>query len=131
MGSWVSSIQAITLFVPDLQEAKRFYREVFDLPVYFEDAESAVFKMGSTLVNLLVEQAAVELVEPAPVAPQASGVRIQFSVEVPDVDEACARLALKGVMLLNGPMNRPWGIRTASFRDPGGHVWELAGPTLS
>lgn len=21
---------------------------------------------------------------------------------------------------------RPWGIRTASFRDPGGHIWEIA-----
>ena len=25
-----------------------------------------------------------------------------------------------------GPMDRPWGIRTASFRDPGGHIWEIA-----
>jgi lactoylglutathione lyase len=23
-------------------------------------------------------------------------------------------------------MDRPWGIRTASFRDPGGHIWEVA-----
>jgi len=27
---------------------------------------------------------------------------------------------------LNGPIDRPWGIRTASFRDPGGHIWEIA-----
>ncbi|MFH9400536.1 hypothetical protein ACH4JS_12170 [Streptomyces sp. NPDC017638] len=26
----------------------------------------------------------------------------------------------------NGPMDRPWGIRTASFEDPGGHIWEIA-----
>lgn len=26
----------------------------------------------------------------------------------------------------NGPMNRPWGIRTAAFADPSGHVWEIA-----
>ena len=31
-----------------------------------------------------------------------------------------------GVDLLNGPMNRPWGVRTASFADPGGHIWEIA-----
>ena len=41
-------------------------------------------------------------------------------------DAVCARLTARGVTLLNGPMDRPWGIRTASFRDPGGHVWELA-----
>jgi hypothetical protein len=28
--------------------------------------------------------------------------------------------------LLNGPIDRPWGIRTASFRAPGGHIWEIA-----
>ena len=28
--------------------------------------------------------------------------------------------------LLNGPVNRPWGVRTASFADPGGHIWEIA-----
>jgi hypothetical protein len=35
-------------------------------------------------------------------------------------------LKSRGVELLNGPMERPWGIRTASFRDPGGHIWEVA-----
>ncbi|MDQ3782600.1 MAG: VOC family protein, partial [Actinomycetota bacterium] len=28
--------------------------------------------------------------------------------------------------LLNGPVDRPWGVRTASFRDPAGHIWEIA-----
>lgn len=31
-----------------------------------------------------------------------------------------------GVRVLNGPIDRPWGLRTASFTDPDGHVWELA-----
>lgn len=62
----------MTHFVEDLDATKRFYREVFGLPVAFE------------------------------------------------------KLAARGVALLNGPMDRPWGIRTASFRDPGGHIWEIA-----
>ena len=49
-----------------------------------------------------------------------------MSVEVDDVDAVCAELAQRGVRLLNGPMNRPWGLRTASFTDPGGHIWEVA-----
>jgi mannose-6-phosphate isomerase-like protein (cupin superfamily) len=24
------------------------------------------------------------------------------------------------------PMNREWGVRTASFTDPDGHIWEIA-----
>jgi uncharacterized glyoxalase superfamily protein PhnB len=47
-------------------------------------------------------------------------------VSVEDVDAACRELAGLGVALLNGPMDRPWGIRTAAFADPDGHVWEFA-----
>lgn len=32
------------------------------------------------------------------------------------------------VTLLNGPMDREWGTCTASFPDPGGHIWEIAQP---
>ena len=38
----------------------------------------------------------------------------------------CAELGTRGVVLLNGPMNREWGMRTASFTDPDGHIWEIA-----
>ena len=123
---WAAGIGAITLFVEDLAEARQFYLQVFELPVVFEDDASAVFRFGGTVVNLLRTTAADELVAPAPVAPSDAGARAVFTVEVDDVDALAARLSERGVELLNGPMDRPWGIRTASFRDPAGHVWELA-----
>jgi catechol 2,3-dioxygenase-like lactoylglutathione lyase family enzyme len=126
VGSWPKRIGAITLFVEDLAVAKQFYGDVFGLPVIFEDADSAVFKFGTTLVNLLKTTAAQELIEPAVVAPRAAGSRVQFTIEVDDVDAMCADLVTRGVRLLNGPMDRPWGPRTASFMDPGGHIWEIA-----
>ena len=55
----------------------------------------------------------------------AAGSRF-LTICVDDVDAACAELASQGVGLLNGPVDRPWGMRTASFTDPGGHIWELA-----
>lgn len=76
-------------------------------------------------VNLLKTLAARELIEPALVATPEAGARVQFTLLVDDVDATCADLAARGVDLLNGPINRPWGIRTASFRDPGGHIWEI------
>jgi catechol 2,3-dioxygenase-like lactoylglutathione lyase family enzyme len=124
--SWPKSIFAITLFAEDLEAAKRFYREVFGLPVAYEDANSAVFDFGNTIINLLTTTAAPELIEPAKVASPESGARLQFTIQVDDVDAMCAELVSRGVELLNGPMNRPWGIRTAAFRDPGGHIWEIA-----
>ena len=125
-GSWPTSIFAITLFVEDLQAAKQFYLRVFGLPVEFEDDNSAVFKFGNTLINLLKTTAARELIEPAQVASREAGSRFVFTIHVDNVDAMCAKLTARGVELLNGPMDRPWGIRTASFIDPGGHIWEIA-----
>jgi lactoylglutathione lyase len=124
--AWPPGIGAITLFVEDLAACRQFYREVFGLPVHFEGDASAVFKFGDTLVNLLKVTAADELITPAKVAGQDTGARTQFSLEVADVDAVCEELRRRGVQLLNGPRDRPWGIRTASFQDPGGHIWEIA-----
>jgi catechol 2,3-dioxygenase-like lactoylglutathione lyase family enzyme len=125
-GSWPRGIGAITLFVEDLEAAKRFYREVFGLPVTFADDDSAVFNFGNTIINLLKTTAARELIEPAAVASREAGARFQFTIEVDDVDAMCAELVARGAELLNGPVDRPWGVRTASFSDPGGHIWEIA-----
>ena len=126
VGAWPRGIGAITLFVEDVEAAKGFYREVFGLPVAFEDDDSAVFKFGNTIVNLLQLAAARELIEPAAVATREAGSRLQLTIAVDDVDAICVELAARGVELLNGPIDRPWGVRTASFRDPGGHIWEIA-----
>ena len=125
--SWPQSIDAITLFVEDLDGARRFYREVFELPVIFEGDTSVVFDFGSAIINLLHVDSAPELIAPAAVGGQGA-TRFVITVPVDDVDARCAVLAERGVELLNGPMDRPWGIRTASFRDPAGHIWEIAQP---
>ncbi len=124
--AWPGGIGAITLFVEDLDAAKRFYVEVFGLPLMFEDGDSAVFDFGNTIINLLKTTAARELIDPAVVAIREAGSRLQLTIEVDDVDAMCAELATRGVVLLNGPMDRPWGVRTAAFSDPGGHIWEIA-----
>ena len=126
LASWPGQIFAVTLFVEDLSAAKEFYARVFDLPIEFEDANSAVFKFGASMINLLNVTEAPDLVNPAQVAGQDAGVRAVFTLQVDDVDVMCRELAARGVALLNGPMDRPWGIRTASFADPGGHIWEIA-----
>ena len=126
MATWAKAVNAVTLFTEDLDVTKRFYQDVFDLPVHYEDANSAVFDFGNTIVNLLQSTAAHELIHPATVASQDAGARLQLTITVEDVDAICADLAARGVALLNGPMDRPWGIRTASFRDLGGHIWEIA-----
>jgi len=124
--SWPKGIGAITLFFEDLKAAREFYLRIFGLPVVFEDEHSTVFRFGQTLINLLTITQAPDLIAPATVARRDAGCRFQFTIDVDDVDAMCAELSSRGVRLLNGPTDRPWGIRTASFMDPGGHIWEIA-----
>jgi catechol 2,3-dioxygenase-like lactoylglutathione lyase family enzyme len=124
--SELAGISAITLFVEDLDPARTFYESAFGLPIHFEDPQSVVFKFGQTLLNLLVRPAALELISPAVSALPGAGSQVVLTISVDDVDETCAALTERGIELLNGPIDRPWGIRTASFIDPNGYIWEIA-----
>jgi lactoylglutathione lyase len=122
----LKSVGAITLFVEDPQRSKSFYQRVFDLPVAYEYEDAAGFKFDNTIINLLEIPAARELIDPATVAGQEAGSRFQLTIWVDDADAACAELAQRGAELINGPVNRGWGMRTAAFSDPDGHIWEIA-----
>ena len=78
------------------------------------------------VVNLLVTREAHALIGPAVVAEQEAGARFQLTIWVDDTNAVCEELAHRGVELLNGPIDRPWGMRTAAFADPDGHIWEVA-----
>jgi lactoylglutathione lyase len=124
--SAAASVGAVTLFVEDPQRSKVFYANVFDLGPVYEDENAAAFKFENTIVNLLRRSEATELVAPGRVADPAAGASFQLTIWVEDADAVCAELADRGVSLLNGPIDRPWGVRTATFTDPDGHVWEVA-----
>ncbi|HEX2765652.1 MAG TPA: VOC family protein [Candidatus Limnocylindria bacterium] len=117
---------AITLFTDDLAESARFYRDVFGMPVVNEDATSIAFAFPNIVVNLVTVDDAPQLIEPAPVGGPGTPAGMMLTLQVTDVDLACERLIAHGVTLLNGPMTRPWGPRTATFADPSGHCWELS-----
>lgn len=124
--TWPERIAAITLFVEELDRSKRFYHDTFGLPIHFEDEDSAIFDFGNILVNLLKKEAVPELITPAHMAAPDAGSRLLLTVRVEEIDKLCADLVARGVVLLNGPIDRPWGPRTASIEDPDGHVWEFA-----
>ena len=126
MSVSLHSLGAITMFVDDPKRSKSFYENLFDAPAVYEDENSVVFKFENTIVNLLARSEARALIEPAPVSSGGAGSSFQLTIWVEDADAAVAELASRGVELLNGPLDRPWGMRTAAFADPDGHVWEIA-----
>jgi catechol 2,3-dioxygenase-like lactoylglutathione lyase family enzyme len=123
--TWATKLAGVSLVQERLVDAKAFYTEVFELQAVFEDEDNVVFKIGETVVHLLGAVAAPDLIGPGPVAAQSAGHRAQLAIQVDDVDDLCRQLVRRGVRVLSGPMDRPWGIRTANFEDPGGHLWEV------
>ncbi len=125
MGESLKSVGAITLFVADLARSKEFYARAFKVDVAFEDDNSVAFKLDNLFLNLLKRGAAVnELLGPVPEAQ--SGASFELTIWVDDADAVCLDLAERGVSIVSGPIDRPWGMRSAAFLDPDGYVWEVA-----
>jgi catechol 2,3-dioxygenase-like lactoylglutathione lyase family enzyme len=124
MAEWEKEIGAMTLVVGDLERSKSFYRQVFGLPPQHEDENSAMFRFKDMYVFLHEDPAheppAGEVLDLA-----RKGVG-QFAIIVDDVDAVGAELNEHGVTPISGPANRDWGMRTVTFADPGGYIWEIA-----
>lgn len=122
----LSGLSAVTILVQDIAAARAFYGTSLGLPEIWADDVSAGFNFGNTIINLLHEGEGPSLIGPTVVSPVEAGTRIMFSVFVDDANALIAQLAERGVTLINGPIDRPWGKRTACFTDPDGTVWEIA-----
>lgn len=124
MADWTREIGAMTLFVPDLDSALQFYRNALGLDARRIDDDTAMVRFTNVLVFLHKAAAAHS---PVPeVLDQARKGAGQFAIIVPDADAVCTELTGRGVTPISGPADRRWGMRTVTFADPAGHVWEIA-----
>lgn len=124
MSDWEREIGAITLFVPDLDRVTEFYQGAFGLEAARPDADTAMFRFKNVYVFLHKAAAAQD---PLPeVLTEANNGAGQFAIIVDDVDAVCSELTARGVEVITGPADRPWGMRTVTFADPAGHIWEIA-----
>ena len=112
----------VIVYVSDLAASIAFYRDVAGLEHRFTDAGYAEFATGSTRFALY-EQRRAEWLTGRPVTP---GPGAEVVLLVPDVDAVAADLHDRGVPLLTGPADRPWGHRTLHIADPDGFVVEFA-----
>jgi lactoylglutathione lyase len=120
------------LLVTDFKECFRFYRDVMGFKPNFgtEDDTYADFEIGDVNISLFdkAEMSVVLGTSSKPLhAEMQDTICLTFSVE--NVDEFCGQLRSKGIPLLTEPADHPdWGIRTAHFRDPDGHLIEINQP---
>ena len=99
MADWDREIGAMTLFVPDLSEARKFYADVFGLEAQPMDEDTAMLRFGDMAVFLRKAAAAAQpLPEILEEARKGAG---QFAIIVGDVDGVCAEIASRGVRPLS------------------------------
>ena len=124
MAEWEKRIFAINLIVGDLERSKTFYQEAFGLLPLDEEEDFALFRFKNMYVMLQHHPA--HQAPPGEVLGLAQKGVGQFAILVEDVDAVRAELDEHGVTVISGPADRDWGMRTLTFADPGGYIWEIA-----
>ncbi len=129
MSFRLKQISVVVLFVSDLERSLRFYRDTLGVPVKFSDEASVGCDFGDVLLILLTLDGGRDLLTDEAIAdPRPQGVVAQLVSFVDDLDGLYAELRAKGVEFVREPIDRPWGLRTAHFKDPDGNIWEIAQP---
>jgi catechol 2,3-dioxygenase-like lactoylglutathione lyase family enzyme len=117
------------LFVRDLAVSRRLYVDLLGMVVVNEDGTSVCVRSGDQILLLICPDSADELLGSSHVDHEGGGgARIVLVHQVDDVDAAFHELRDAGVTFLREPEDRRWGLRTAHFADPDGHVWEINAP---
>jgi catechol 2,3-dioxygenase-like lactoylglutathione lyase family enzyme len=128
MTAAFDGVGAVILFVQDVARSRSFYHDVLGLPVGFEDDVSVGFALeGAAFIVLQADRAAAQL-DGVPTATPSAGATAFLTAFCDDVRARHDDLTHRGVAFFQPPTDQPWGMRTAYFADPDGHVWELAQP---
>lgn len=120
-------ISMITLGVRDLAAAVKFYEEGLGLPRMESPPEVAFFTLNGTWLGLYARSA---LAEDATVSPEGSGFEgFTLSHNVAseaEVDAVIGEALAAGATLVKPAQKVFWGGFAGYFKDPDGHLWEIA-----
>jgi catechol 2,3-dioxygenase-like lactoylglutathione lyase family enzyme len=122
------------LYVADLEKAATFYREVMGLSCLFEDFRMRAFDVGGNgLLLLFPEGGSTQPIEtPGGLIPPHDGsgpVHIAFSISGDELEAWREHLTQHGVAV-EGQTQWRRGGTSLYFRDPDGHLLEIATPGL-
>jgi catechol 2,3-dioxygenase-like lactoylglutathione lyase family enzyme len=122
------------LYVDDLPRAKTFYDRLFGFASLGEDGRFCAYDVGGTSVLLLFRRGGT--LEPVTLRggtiPPHDGhgpLHIAFAIDAAELPAWEARLAAEGIAV-DSRMRWPAGGDSLYFRDPDGHVLELATPGI-
>ena len=119
--------------IRNLDYAVIFARQMPEMCDFYEKTLGFEFhrRLGPKWVEFRVGSSLVAIAEPGglfndPVPPVGvMSVQLAFRVAPAEVELCAATLLARGVQLISGPTDRPFGHRTLFFRDPDGNVIEI------
>jgi len=122
------------LYVDDVPRAAHFYADLFEIEPLFSDERLCAYDIGGKSVLLLFRRGATrETVHlPGGTIPPHDGagpLHIAFAVTAEEIGEWEKRLAKRGIAI-EGRTDWPRGGHSVYFRDPDGHLVELATPGI-
>ena len=120
-------ISMITLGVRDLAAAIEFYEKGLGFPRMESPPEVAFFTLNGTWLGLYGREA---LAEDATVSSQGDGFEaftLAHNVaSETEVDKVVSQAVAIGATLVKEPQKVFWGGYSGYFKDPDGHLWEVA-----
>jgi len=126
MAQSLRSVSVVTLFVSDPLRSKEFYERIFAVVGVDEGHGTVIFQLDNLFLRLLEKgEAEGETLGKVPVGDPRSGTTVQLAFFVDDANRFATELAERGVPIVYGPIDRPWGVRNAAFVDPDGHLWQF------
>lgn len=120
-------ISMITLGVEDMERAVRFYGEGLGFPKMESPPEVAFFTLNGTWLGLYGRDS---LAQDATVSSEGNGFN-SFALahnlaSETEVDQVMKQALAAGATLAKTPQKTFWGGYSGYFKDPDGHLWEIA-----
>ncbi|GIL00849.1 MAG: lactoylglutathione lyase [Alphaproteobacteria bacterium] len=122
------------LYVDDLARSRAFYEKVIGLSAGFSDRRMAAYRVGDTMLLLFARGATLEPVEMAsgtiPAHDGAGPAHFAFSIEADALERWARHLEANGAPVESRVTWPGSGAVSLYFRDPDGHLVEMATPGL-
>jgi catechol 2,3-dioxygenase-like lactoylglutathione lyase family enzyme len=119
----------IGIFVSDLGEMVRFYRDVLGVEIDWDgNGPYAEFNHAGIRFSMYERAQLSQLLGEIPAYPNGLNGTFELAIDLPrfeDVDREYKRVLQAGAKPIYAPRDEPWGMRSSMIEDPEGNIIEI------